>query len=228
MAEQFFTEDTLAFLTELALHNRREWFNDNKQSYENYVRNPALEFIDAMEGRMEKISPCFPAIPKKSGGSLMRIYRDVRFSRDKSPYKTNIGIQFRHKAGKDVHAPGYYLHIEPTQVFVAAGMWHPPGSALAAIRQAIDEHPDAWRKAVGNAAFKRNFQLAGDSLKRPPRGFSTDHALIEDLKRKDFIAVRDLELKTVLKKDFPDKVAGFFDKGTPFMKFLCKAIGVPF
>ncbi len=228
MAEQFFTEDTLAFLTELALHNRREWFNDNKQSYENYVRTPALEFIDAMGPRMEKISPCFPAVSKKMGGSLMRIYRDIRFSRDKSPYKTNIGIQFRHQAGKDVHAPGYYLHIEPTQVLVAVGMWHPPGPALAAIRQAMDKHPELWRKAIGNPAFKRNFELAGDSLKRPPRGFSADHALIEDLKRKSFIGVRDLELKAVLKEDFPDKVAGLFGKATPFMKFLCKTLDVPF
>jgi uncharacterized protein (TIGR02453 family) len=96
---------------------------------------------------MPSISAHFLAQSRKVGGSLMRVYRDTRFSRDKTPYKTNIGIQFRHELGKDVHAPGYYLHIAPNECFAAIGLWHPESSALFKIRQAIADKSEAWRAA---------------------------------------------------------------------------------
>ena len=125
-----FKTSTIKFLRELEKNNNRDWFEANKHRYESDVREPALAYIEAMAPRLAKISPHFIASPKKVGGSLMRVYRDVRFSKDKTPYKTNIGIQFRHSAGKDVHAPGFYMHIEPSQVFIAAGIWRPDSEML--------------------------------------------------------------------------------------------------
>ena len=108
-----FPKDTLRFLADLSKNNDRDWFADNKDRYESAFVEPSLEFIAAMEKPLKKISPFLVAAPKKQSGSLMRIYRDVRFSKNKNPYKTNIGIQFRHEAGKDVHAPGLYVHLAP-------------------------------------------------------------------------------------------------------------------
>ena len=117
-----FRDETIKFLNELAANNNREWFAVNKHRYESLVVDRTFAFIIAMGDELRKISSHFEAIPKKQGGSLMRVYRDTRFSKDKTPYKTNIGIQFRHEAGRDVHAPGYYMHIEPGDVFVGAGL----------------------------------------------------------------------------------------------------------
>ena len=114
-----FQPTLLAFLRDLKANNNRDWFNAHKPDYEQLVREPALGFISAMGPPLAKFAPMFVAVPRKSGGSLMRVYRDTRFSRDKTPYKTNVGIQFRHEYGKDVHAPGYYFHIDPDQVFPA-------------------------------------------------------------------------------------------------------------
>ena len=114
-----FGADTRRFLAELEGNNNRDWFQANKHRYDEFVLEPSLEFIAAMGPLLEEISPHFLAIPKRVGGSLMRVYRDTRFGHDKRPYKTNIGIQFRHEMGKDVHAPGYYLHIETASCFLA-------------------------------------------------------------------------------------------------------------
>ncbi len=226
--QSIFSSATLQFLRELERNNERDWFNPNKTRYEQQVLDPALEFIAAMQEPLAQIAPRFTAIPKRTGGSLMRIYRDTRFARDKTPYKTNIGIQFRHELGKDVHAPGYYVHIDPQQVFLGAGIWHPAAPALAAIRKRIDERPEEWRRARDDRAFRRHFVLAGESLQRPPRGYSAEHELLDDLRRKDFIAVKNLDHDAILKPGFPRSVATAFKAATPFMRFLCKAVDVPY
>jgi uncharacterized protein (TIGR02453 family) len=218
----------LKFLEELSHNNNREWFAENKPRYESLVLEPALDFIVSMQPKLHQISDHFDAIPKRVGGSLMRVYRDTRFGKDKTPYKTNIGIQFRHQVGKDVHAPGYYMHIEPDGCFIGAGMWRPEPKALAATRQRIATKPDAWRKAVGDREFKRVYELGGELLKRPPRGYSADDPHIEDLKRKDFIAVTDFEAAAITSPDFVDRVGRTFNQATPYMRFLCDAVGVPF
>jgi len=223
-----FTPATLEFLRQLERNNDRDWFNANKPRYENDVLDPALKFIAAMQAPLAKISTHFNAIPKRTGGSLMRVYRDTRFARDKSPYKTNIGIQFRHELGKDVHAPGFYVHIDPREVFLGAGLWHPPSPQLAAIRKRIDEQPKEWQRARDDKAFRRHFSLGGQSLVRPPRGFSADHPLIDDLRRKDFIAVKSLDHDAVLKAGFLRSVATAFAAASPFMRFLCKSVSVQF
>ena len=158
----------------------------------------------------------------------MRVYRDTRFSRDKTPYKTNIGIQFRHERGRDVHAPGYYLHIQSTGCFLAAGMWRPEASALKAIRERIAERPQAWRKVIESRRFKNEFALGGTTLSRPPRGFAADTPYIEDIKRKDFIGVSDFSIERAASADFPREAVERFARATPLMQFLCAAVGVEF
>jgi uncharacterized protein (TIGR02453 family) len=177
------------FLRELADNNDREWFTDNKARYVAEVRDPMLDFIAAFGPSLHKISARYVADPRPNGGSLFRIHRDIRFSKDKRPYKTNAGAHFRHEAARDAHAPGFYLHLEPGGVFAASGVWHPDGPALAKIRNAIVDDPAGWRKVTSPKALGPRGELSGDSLKRPPRGYDPDHPLIEDLKRKDFFAL---------------------------------------
>jgi len=226
MTEASFTTQTLDFLRALAANNNRDWFNENKPIYELDVRQPALTFIERLAPRLAEISPHFLAVAKKSGGSLMRVYRDTRFSKDKTPYKNNIGIQFRHEQGRDVHAPGYYVHIDPQSVFVGAGLWRPDSRALGKIRDHLVEAGEAWIAARDDATFQAHFNLSGETLKRAPRGYSPDHPLIEDLKRKDFIAISELSHEDVLDPGFIDTVCQRFHAADAYMRFLCKAIDV--
>ena len=223
-----FNDSTLGFLEELAANNNREWFKDNKTRYEELVLDVALRFIQSMQDPLAEIAPHFTAIPNRVGGSLMRVYRDTRFSKNKLPYKTNIGIQFRHEDAKDVHAPGYYLHIEPGQVFLGAGMWRPDSEPLLQIRQRIAARPAEWRRTMSDKGFKRHFSLGGESLVRPPRGFDKDHECIDDIKRKSFIAVKELDPKAPLNPRFQQSVETAFKAATSYMKFLCKAVGVAY
>lgn len=222
-----FTPATFAFLTELAANNNREWFRANKARYDGDVKEPALRFISDFAPHLARISTRFRADPRANGGSLFRIYRDTRFSKDKRPYKTHTGIHFRHEAARDAHAPGFYLHLQPGQVFAGVGIWRPGGPTLRSIREAIDEDPDAWLRASGDKGFRASFELSGDSLIRAPKGFGVDHPLIVDLRRKDFIGAAGLSESTVLSPDFLDRFAALCQDAAPFQRWLCRAIGVP-
>jgi uncharacterized protein (TIGR02453 family) len=223
-----FKPETLSFLNELAQNNNRDWFNENKSRYEEQVLDVALLFIQSMQEPLRKIAPHFTAIPKRMGGSLMRVYRDTRFSKNKTPYKTNIGIQFRHEQAKDVHSPGFYVHVDPEQVFVGAGMWHPDSQALAGIRERINDKSSEWIRVSRDRKFTRHFQLGGTTLTRPPRGYDKDHPMIEDLKRKDFIAIKNMSHDDALNPKFQQKVESAFKAASDYMQFLCKAVGVPY
>lgn len=223
-----FSADLFAFLRDLSRNNRREWFAARKTRYEDSVKLPALRFITEVGPPLARIAPSFLADPRPVGGSLFRIYRDTRFGGDKTPYKTHVGIQFRHKAGKDAHAPCYYLHLEPRGCFVAVGIWHPDTPTLAMVRRAIVADPQGWKKARDDRRFRASFDLSGDSLARPPRGFDPDHPLIDDLKRKDYIAVTSLTEREVIHAGFLDRFIGLCRDGAPFARYLCKATGVPF
>ena len=227
-ARPFFSRKTFAFLQDLAENNDREWFQANKKSYEEDVKEPALRFILDFGPHLKKISPHFKADPRGNGGSLFRIYRDTRFSKDKSPYKTHTGIQFRHEVGKDAHAPGYYLHVEPGGCFFGLGTWRPDGKALRKIREGMVEDVPGWRRAVQGRAFKNRLELTGDSLLRPPRGFDPEHPLIEDLKRKDFVAMAPLTQAQVTDSDFMKLFIVLCKAGTPLMAFLCKTLEIEF
>ena len=230
MASTFagFPPETLQFLKTLKRNNDREWFQKNKARYESAFLAPSLAFIEAMQKPLEKISPCFTAIAKKQGGSLMRIYKDTRFAKDKTPYKTNIGIQFRQEAGSSVHAPGFYLHVEPGNMFLGAGIWRPDRQPLLQIRRAVSESPSDWKRARDAKSFRSTFELSGDSLKRPPAGFEKEDSMIEDLKRKDFIGVCNFEDDEISDPKFLQEVARKFRGASPFMRFLCSSLELPF
>ena len=223
-----YSKATFSFLKDLARHNDREWFASNKGRYEEAVKEPALRFIVDFAPRLKAISPHFRADPRGNGGSLFRIFRDTRFSKDKSPYKTHTGIQFRHDAGKDVHAPGFYLHLEPGACFMGLGIWRPDGGTLRTLREGLVEHPEEWKKVVGKKSFTRLFELMGDQLSRPPRGFDPAHPLVEDLKRKDFVASASLTEAQVTSAGFMDLFVQHCEAGAGFMAFLCKVLGLPF
>ena len=162
--------------SELEANNERPWFNANKARYEEQVLAPALAFVEAVGGRLPVVSPHFLAVARRTGGSVMRVYRDTRFGGDKRPYKTNLGIQFRHEVGKDVHAPGFYFHIDPSTVFLGAGMWRPDRGSLGAIRDRIVERGEEWER-VRDAIVEAGYRLGGEALKRAPRGFDAEHPL---------------------------------------------------
>lgn len=224
----YFTVETFRFLRELAANNERAWFQENKDRYDRSIRVPAQRFVVDVGSRLDAISPHLRADPRPTGGSLFRIHRDVRFSKDKSPYKTTTGIQFRHTRGKDAHAPGLYLHIEPRNCFVGLGVWHPAGPALRSIREAIADDADGWSAVVGDPHFAGSFELGGESLSRVPRGFDPDHALAEELKRKDFIAYTPVPQSFVTGDELVDDFLEVARKGRAFMAWLCKALSVPF
>jgi uncharacterized protein (TIGR02453 family) len=168
------------------------------------------------------------ADPPSSGGSMFRIYRDVRFSPDKRPCKTHVAARFSHVMSRDVHAPGFYLHLEPSGVFSAAGIWHPDPATLARIRDFIVKHPAQWREAINDPKFRQFCTLEGDMLSRPPKGYDPGHPLIDDLKRKDFIAVTKLGLTDPLSPLFVDRFAAACIAASPLMRFLTKALGLQF
>ncbi len=225
---RYFGAETFAFLRQLAENNNRQWFQQNKNRYEEHVKDPAIRFIIDFQPFLRKISRQFIADPRPVGGSMFRIYRDVRFAKDKSPYKINTGIQFRHNLGKDVHAPGYYLHLEPRNVFAAVGIWHPDSRTLGKIRYAIIEDPSGWKRAVKRQTFGHKSRLARISGRRGPKGYDPSHPLIADLKRKDFIGTTALTQNAVASPGFPREFAEICKAGTSLVKFLCNAIGLPF
>jgi uncharacterized protein (TIGR02453 family) len=216
-----FPPELFAFLTDLKAHNDRDWFNANKDRYERHVLEPALDFVEAMVPRLDAISPHFLADPRRTGGSLFRIHRDTRFSKDKSPYKTTVGLFFRHERAKETAAPGFYLHLAPGDVFAGSGIWHPDPPALKRIREAIAAEPDAWRAATGGQT------VIGHGLKRAPKGFDPGHPLIEDIKRKDFGTVARLSERDATRPGFDAEYARLCASALPFMRFLGEALDVP-
>jgi uncharacterized protein (TIGR02453 family) len=227
-AQPTFDRQTFEFLEELAAHNERPWFEANRHRYDAHFMEPALAFVEAMAPAIASISPHLVASKRRVGGSLMRIHRDTRFARDKSPYKTNIGIRFQHAHGKDVHAPGFYVHVTPGSCFLGAGIWHPEPSAANAIRREIVDQPKLWQKARDAAAFRRHFALGGDELAKMPRGFPADAPHAADLKRKDFIATCELEDRETTSAGFVKVAAERFASAAPLVAFLCGALDLPF
>lgn len=224
----YFKRDLFQFLRDLRGNNNRDWFQRNKDRYETMVRDPVLRFIVDIGPRLKKVSPYFVADASPTGGSMMRIYRDIRFSKDKSPYKTAIGVHFRHEKGKEGATPAFYLHLEPDDSAIGAGIWRPEPRALTRIRDAIADGPKIWERATSGREFRSTCGMAGESLKRPPQGYDPNHPFIEDIKRKDFaasVAVRDDQ---VYGPDFMEILLAAFRLTTPFTKFLTQAVGLPF
>jgi len=231
LPNKHFSAATFAFLRELETNNEKPWWDDNKDRYIAAVRDPSLEFIDDFGSRLSKISTHFVADSRTVGGSLMRPYRDTRFSPDKTPYKTNIGIQFRHETGKDIHAPGFYVHLEPGASFAGVGLWHPETSVARQIRQAIHDDDARWAKATKTKPFTEIWSTTQDDdemLKRVPKEFDQSHPHADDLRMKSFIAGAKLTQKQVTAAGFDEELGTMFARASTFTRFLCDAIGVPF
>lgn len=223
MAEpSYFTPELFRFLRQLKRRNNREWFAKNKERYQQFAVEPALSFISDFAPHLAKLSSYFVADPRPSRGSLFRIYRDIRFSSDKRPFKTHIGIHFSHESGKDAHAPVFYLHLEPEGCFAAAGVWHPDNPALIKIRSAIVREPEAWAKV------RKKIELEGDKLSRPPRGFDPNHRFAEDIKFKDFVASLPFSENQICGPRFLQEFAKACGKMLPLVEFTTKALGLKF
>jgi uncharacterized protein (TIGR02453 family) len=240
-AGAYFTDDTFKFLRQLAKHNSRDWFTEHKPRYEAQVRGPALRLIADLADPFKDISAQLTAVAKPVGGSLFRIHRDTRFANDKTPYKTHIGMYFSHaaatKAARNdaaggapgrLDAPGLYLHVEPGRCFLGGGIWHPQPETTRRIRDYMVSNPASWKKATRDAKFRKAFELDGDTLVRPPKGYDPAHELIDDLRRKDFIASAPLDDALLLQPDLVRQLMRRYLLLAPMMDWLCGALDLEF
>jgi uncharacterized protein (TIGR02453 family) len=224
----YFSDKTFTFLRGLARNNNREWFLKHKPDYEAHVRGPFQQLLTDLQPDLAAISPQFRADPRPVGGSLFRIHRDTRFANDKTPYKTHAGARLFHQRFREVDSPSFYIHIQPGHCFVGAGLWHPQAPTRRRIRHFRVDNPEAWRKAVHSPAFKRRFELGGELLTRPPRGYPADHPLIEDLKRQSFVGSTALDDSVVLGPQLRRSIAGALAGLAPLVDYLCASLDLEF
>jgi uncharacterized protein (TIGR02453 family) len=224
----YFSDKTFTFLRGLARNNNREWFLKHKPDYEAHVRGPFQQLLTELQPDLAAISPQFRADPRPVGGSLFRIHRDTRFANDKTPYKTHAGARLFHQRFREVDSPSFYIHIQPGHCFVGAGLWHPEAPTRTRIRHFLVDNPEAWRKAVHSPAFKRRFELGGELLTRPPRGYPADHPLIEDLKRQSFVGSTALDDSVVLGPQLRRSIAGALAGLAPLVDYLCASLDLEF
>jgi uncharacterized protein (TIGR02453 family) len=218
MAFNGFDRAFFAFLKKLKTNNNREWFTEHKAQYQAEVEGPALAFVEAFAPRLKKISPRFVADPRRSGGSMFRIYRDTRFSHDKTPYKTHVGLHFWHDGAGLESPPSFYLHLSPGEIFGGGGCWHPDPVALRKIRLRIHDAPKEWK-----AVLATGMEIEGSTLKRVPAGFPSDHPFATDLMRKDHFASDAFTMADVATARFVDRYADTCAAMAPLMKFLTLA-----
>lgn len=223
-----FPADLFRFFRELEKNNNRSWFQASKERFMLSVVEPMSAFIEAMQPRLKSISPHFIVDPKPHGGSMFRIYRDTRFSKDKIPYKTHAACQFRHSAGKDAHAPGFYVHLAPGEVFFGGGIWHPPAPQLNRIRDFIADNARSWARIKNAKKIQDIGGIRGDALQRPPRGFDAQHVHIDDLKRKSFYVMMESEPAEALRPDFVERVGDACQRAAPLNRYICDALELPF
>jgi len=223
-----FPKDFFAFFKELTQNNNRDWFADNKPRYYESVVNPMGEYIVAIAPYLKRISPYYVANPRPHGGSMFRIYRDTRFAKDKTPYKTHAASHFRHEAGHGAHAPGFYMHIQGDLLSLGGGIWRPPSKQLGLIREFISDNPSAWEKLRKSSAIKKLGGIKGDSLKRPPRGYDAEARHIEDLKRKSFYLMTETDAELARSPELITESAKVFRTAAKLNHFITDALELPF
>jgi uncharacterized protein (TIGR02453 family) len=227
-AMAYFSPDGLAFLRQLRLHNDKAWFDQNKGRFDQGLREPGLRLVSDLAPTLKKISKYFEVDPRPNGGSMARIYRDTRFSKDKSPYKTALFFHFYHRGGTEDAMPAFYLRFEPGASVVGGGVWHPSTPMLEKIRKAIVKSPKVWGTAKGKSKIGSSCTMGGESLKKVPRGYDPDHPYAEDLMRRDFGVSQPLDDAFLTSS----KLIPELDKGlrtaAPVLEFLCKGIGLAF
>lgn len=225
----YFTDASFKFLRGLARHNSREWFAAHKADYETHVRTPFQRLLVDLQPALASVSEHYRAEPKPVGGSLFRIQRDTRFANDKTPYKSWQGARLFHARGRQVEAPSFYIHLQPGNCFVGAGLWHPQSATQRTVRQFIFDNPGSWKAAAHATAFRRRFDLDGDEkLVRPPRGFPAEFEFIEDLKQKNFVALRAIDDAVMLGPKLRQTLATDLAALAPFVDYLCAALDLEF
>jgi uncharacterized protein (TIGR02453 family) len=213
-----FTVDTLSFLRRLKRNNRREWFQAHRDEYERHVREPMMAFVERLASDFRTFAPELVAHPKSS---LYRIYRDTRFSENKTPYKTHAAAIFPWRGLPKHEGAGLYFHISPDEVWIGGGMYAPQTPQLQAVREHIVDNVDRLRSIVESPRFKKAFgSLEGEKLQRVPRGFPRDHEAAEFLKFRQFLAGRELSGSTAVKTSFYSTVLETFREAAPLIRFL--------
>jgi uncharacterized protein (TIGR02453 family) len=217
-----FPKEGVAFLKNLKKHNNREWFAAHKGEFEEYVKLPMQSLIQALRGPLKAVAPEVLVDPKKN---IFRIYRDTRFSKDKTPYKTHVSAIFP-IPGKWNESAALYLHVEPGEVFLAGGVYMPDGQQLKLIRGAIAAKPKEWLAIVEEPTFKKKFKpLRGEKLARNPLGFARDHAMIGWLVYKQFYVASVWKESACYAPNFAEKAAAEFREMMPLVRFLNAAMG---
>ena len=225
----YFSDATFKFLRGLARHNDKAWFAAHKAQYEEHVRRPLQRLLLDLQPDLAAVSPHFRADPKPVGGSLFRIHRDTRFSGDKAPYKPWQGARLFHERSRQLPAPSFYLHLQPGECFVGAGLWHPEPDTQRRLRQFIFDNPGAWKAAAHDPKFRRRFDFEeSEKLVRPPRGFPADFELIDDLKHRNFVFWRELGDATITGPKLRRIIATDLASLGPFVDYLCAALDLEF
>ena len=225
----YFSEHSLKFMRALARHNDREWFHAHKQDYEQFVRAPFLVLLTDLQPALREVSEHYRADPKTVGGSLFRIHRDTRFSNNKAPYKEWQGARLFHARSKEVEAPSFYIHLQPGNCFIAAGLWHPEPDTLRRLRQFIVDNPGSWVNAAHAKAFRKRFDLDdSEMLVRPPRGYPADFVHLDDLRRKNYVAIRMIDDATMTGPRLLATLAKDLQQLVPLMDYLCAALDLEF
>lgn len=224
MSRAVIPHELLAFLRELEQNNDKDWFAANRKRYEQSWMSPALALCEALVEPLQAISSHLKVVPKKVGGSITRIHRDLRFAKDQAPYKTSLTMRFGHTGGQA--ALGYFLRVDTRHLVLGAGVWQPDSASLARIRAHIAANPDRWRE-VRDALVEAVGPLGGESLVRPPKGYAADHPLIDDLKRKSFVAFGEHPVEEALDTDLLPLLIPAWRASAPFAGFLCEALELP-
>jgi len=220
-------KSALVFLGDLAAHKDKGWYDKNRDRCANDLVEPCRDLVRGILSELESRFPRITGIDKKSGGSITRLRRDVRFSKDKRPYNSHMGLHFWHESGKKMQVPGFFLRVDPENVLVATGLHGPEKPELTRIREAIDGRPKVWAKAARDKAFLKAWGgLEGESLKRVPAPWPKDHPDGDDLRRKDFTAFTTWKASAATKAGFAARVADQWEASDPLMAFLCKTLGL--
>ncbi|MCB1191840.1 MAG: DUF2461 domain-containing protein [Leptospiraceae bacterium] len=212
---------TLDFLRDLKENNTKDWFQRNKSTFEKASESFSL-FTEYMIAEIEKFDKSVKGVRAKD--CIFRIYKDVRFAKDKSPYKTNFGAYIK-KGGKKNPGAGYYIHVENGDSFIGGGCYCPPSRELAKIREAIDKDPKPLKKIIEHPNFKNEFgELTGDKVKTAPKGFAKDHPEIGLLQFKSYLVLKNISNKVVVAQDFKDICANAFKLMYPLNEYLNKIL----
>ncbi|MFC1481278.1 DUF2461 domain-containing protein [Candidatus Neomarinimicrobiota bacterium] len=223
-----FTVEIFDFLRDLKANNNKVWFEANKDRYHQYGRDEMVKALIELQADLSTFAPQIEIIPKTVGGSLHRIYRDLRFSKDKTPYKTHLLAHLRHRQREKSRGLGFYLHIEPEGSIVAGGIWHLEPKDALLVRKKIVDHPDRWEAATRSPGFLRLYgSVNGEQLQRVPKEFDDDHKFAADLKRKAFGGMAYLTDDQILGPDCIPLVVDYFKTATPIMHFMADVFDLP-